>query len=60
MNIQEIFQAGFMANHSTEPALVADFNYLLTSSDNGYISMLILLDLCAAFDSFDHGIPLQA
>ena len=55
----ESFQSGYRANHSTEIALLRVFNDILRSIDQWKVTILVLLDLSAAFDTVDHNILLQ-
>lgn len=50
------FQSAYRQNHSTETTLCRIYNDLLHNIQNSLPSILILLDLSAAFDTIDHNL----
>ena len=53
------FQSGFRKYHSTETALLKVQNDILMSMDNKEVTLLVLFDLSAAFDTIEHSILLN-
>lgn len=53
-NIFKKFESCFRKLHSTETAILRVKNDSLMAADSGACSVLLLLDLCAAFDTIDH------
>ena len=58
-NLIEPFQSAYRPNDSMETALLRLFNDILRSMDQRKITVLVLLDLSAAFDTVDHQILLH-
>ena len=55
-NLSNQFQSAYRAGHSTEAVLLRIVNDIPSALDNDNISVLLLLDLSAAFDTIDHQI----
>ena len=51
-------QSGFRQRHGTKTTLVALLDDLIREADRGKMSLLVLLDISATFDTVDHGIIL--
>ncbi len=58
-HLSEKYQSAYRQFHSTETALTAVVNDILTALDQRMATFLVLLDLSAAFDMVDHSILLK-
>ena len=54
-----MLQSAYRKGHSTETALLRVVNDILSSMNKQHVSILVLLDLSAAFDTVDHAILLR-
>ena len=52
-------QFGCRKGHSTQSALLYLLQSIKTGADKGLVTILVLFDLCKAFDSVNHKILLQ-
>ena len=52
-------QSAYRQHHSTETTITIVHNDIVRAIDAGEVSLLVLLDLSAAFDTVDHGILLE-
>jgi len=50
------FQSAYRAGHSTETALLRVFNDVVRNIDNQRVTVLLALDMSAAFDTIDFGV----
>ena len=57
-NLYPVFQSAYRKLHSTETALVKVQNDILTNMNKRRVTLLVLLDLSAAFDTVDPSILL--
>ena len=53
------YQSAYRKGHSTETALLEILNGVYTAADDKQVTVLISLDLSAAFDTADHEVLLQ-
>jgi hypothetical protein len=58
-SLQDARQSAYRQYHSTETLLTKIHNDIMTNMSKGNITMLVMLDLSAAFDTIDHTILLN-
>ena len=58
-NLYPDAQSAYRRNHSTETALLKVMNDILLNMNKQHVTILVLLDLSAAFDTVDHDILLE-
>ena len=57
--LHEPLQSAYKSGHSTETALIRVHNDILASMDQQKVTVLVMLDLSAAFDTIDHQVLLD-
>jgi hypothetical protein len=55
-NLADPMQSAYRYYHSTESALLCVLDFVYSTCDNNQITLLVLLDMSAAFDTVDHDI----
>ena len=55
-DLHSVFQSAYKPNHSTETALLKVKNDILMNMNDQHVTLLVLLDLSAAFDTVHHDI----
>ncbi len=58
-DLHDPMQSAYKEGHSTETALLRVQNDLLMAKDNQEVTVLVMLDLSAGFDTIDHDILLH-
>ena len=58
-NLYTSLQSSYRKGHSTETALLKIVNDILLNMNKQHVTLLVLLDLSAAFDTVDHDILIQ-
>ena len=59
-NLYPNAQSAYRVHHSTETALLKVKNDILLNMNKQHVTLLVLLDLSAAFDTVEHNILLEA
>ena len=58
-DLMPVSQSAYRKGHSTETALIKIRNDILMNMNNQEVTLLVLLDLRAAFDTIDHTLLLR-
>ena len=58
-HLYDNYQSAYRSSRSTESALLRVQNDVLQAMNHGHITLLVLLDLSAAFDTVDHTVFLN-
>ena len=58
-NLLPVYRSAYRPHHSAETALLKVVNDILLNMDKQRVTLLLLLDLSAAFDTVDYGTLLQ-